>query len=201
MLKSLKLISAVGLSTIFSNEAAAQAACPDPIPDEVTPAQLIACVKKVKTEVDTLRSLATIPSGAVLAFDTLSPTVPAECPEGWRSHRELRGRMIVGAGVHSNTDENGIELSKHTIGDTGGAETHKLGKAELPPHEHNVGEFIGGGADQRVGGGPYTYVFPHGSIKPPHTPGNFVSGKTSGLLARAHNNMPPYLALLYCIKE
>lgn len=151
---------------------------------------------------DQLGSAGFIPSGAVLAFD-LSPQTPAACPDGWQSHRELRGRIIVGAGFHSNGDENGGDLSTHTIGDTGGAETHVLDVNQLPKHGHVLQAIVGkrplppDTADNFI----IARNWLGDGAKPlPHERPAITQTWAEGG-GKAHNNMPPYLALLYCIKE
>ncbi len=144
-----------------------------------------------------LGSAGFIPSGAILAFDTI-PNAPVKCPDGWNPHRELRGRMVVGAGKHSNKDEKGQPLNIYDIGAKAGEEKHLLTEKEMPSHNHQFqGSPISlygwskpspskvGIGDTTAHGGNYT---PSGAIT--NTGGNL-----------AHNNMPPYFALLYCIKK
>lgn len=214
MLRFTRVISAVGLSVLLANDGAAQAGCPDPIPDTPTPSQLVECVRKFNADLDAVRSLMAIPSGAVLAFDTLSPTVPVECPRGWRSHRELRGRMIVGAGKHSNKDENGGNLSQYEMGETAGSEGHILSVSELPAHRHTglTSGTNGHGNTSNAAQLGSGYQSPSFSIDTrdavrsdrhpiqPHSHDVNVNG-SPGLQGQSHNNMPPYLALLYCVKE
>lgn len=73
----------------------------------------------------------TIPTGAVLAFDTNN-----ECPSGWELYGKLAGRVLVGA------DED----KPH--GSIGGKETHLLTIAQMPPHDHGG---IYGGTSSKAG--------------------------------------------------
>lgn len=166
---------------------------------------LLSRVERLEEELAPFREA----KGAVIAFDR-SESVSGDaaagaCPTGWTLFRPAGGRTLVGAGQHQNVDMYGQLLRSYPAyldnhdNSVGGAETHSLKREELPDHEHNIGEYIGGGTDQRVGEGPFTYVFPHGSITD-RAVGNFSSGKTN-FAQKAHNNMPPYIALYFCKKE
>jgi microcystin-dependent protein len=89
---------------------------------------------------------------------------------------DLRSKMIVGQGQ-------GTGLTNRTLAATGGEETHVLSIAELPSHQHGIAGFVLGGA-----GGSTTNV---GSGSAATQPAG------SGL---AHNNMPPFLVMVYVIK-
>lgn len=167
-----------------------------------------------------------IPSGAVMAFD-LSPSSPVNCPSGWSSHRELRGRTIVGAGIHTNRDKFGVKISSLDVGANGGAEEHKLTQDEMPQHMHpetvalqdryiagvrtatNISSVNTGRVDlstgawskyfktgNGAGSTDYHIAFSTASQRRDLTLGAVSTGGNV-----AHNNMQPYLALLYCIKE
>ncbi|NOE36246.1 phage tail protein [Ruegeria sp. HKCCD7318] len=137
------------------------------------------------------------PSGAVVAFD-FSPTMPQACPEGWGTHRELRGRFIVGAGSpHSNKDSDGEQLADYEIGETGGTEVHTLLHEEMPKHSH---EFPAGISQGQVKDDSTTHWFDRGAKSTDRdiqSENVLVSKEGQGL---AHNNMPPYIALYFCKK-
>ncbi|WP_298937702.1 hypothetical protein [uncultured Ruegeria sp.] len=138
-----------------------------------------------------------LPSGAVVAFD-FSPTMPQACPDGWITHREIRGRLIVGAGgPHSNKGSSGEQLLSYEIGQTGGSETHTLTTEEMPEHSH---EFPSGISKGQATDNSTTHWFDRGgksndrNIQKSNV---LVSKEGQGL---PHNNMPPYIALYFCKK-
>ena len=99
----------------------------------------------------------------------------------------IEGRFLLGAG------------SGYGAGSTGGEATHTLTTGEMPEHSHTVRVYSG------VTNGGYSYVAKAGS--------NYVTSTSTGVTAsgtsysvgnmgtgengsgRAHNNMPPYLAV------
>lgn len=110
---------------------------------------------------------------------------------------DLRSRFIVGAGQ-------GNQLSHYNVAQTGGEENHALAQAEIPQHHH---EFPGD--DQlsqyvtQCGGStisPIAYDA-HSQLN-----GNahiYTTGPGQGLhegKGQAHNNLPPFYALIYIIK-
>ena len=139
-------------------------------------------------------------SGAVVAFhwDDLTPE---KCPDGWEPFKQVRGRVIVGAG---KSEEN-PPLSEHPFNQIGGTERHKLALEEMPEHTHSViakyetrtvkewGFSVSGGegsslridADDRA---------PWEGIK-----GTLIAD-TAGK-GDSHNNMPPFIALYFCKKK
>jgi len=93
---------------------------------------------------------------------------------------DLTGRVAIGAGTGDASD-----ATAHALADKEGTETHILSIAEMPAHDHKVGDssnfFADGVAGQRVG----------------TTGAN--SGSTGG--GGAHNNLQPSLTLNYIIKK
>jgi len=118
------------------------------------------------------------PSGAVMSFDL------AACPEGWTQLTAANGRTIIGTGNSGATG-----AIPHTLRQTGGEETHLLTISEMPSHTHLWGtdDYSGatGGKNQRDANG-----------------GTVWSAETSATGgSQSHNNMQPYLTLLYCKKN
>lgn len=130
----------------------------------------------MKLELSELRRALDIvaPTGAVIAFNLES------CPRGWTPYEQASGRFIVGV-------SNGSQSSQKPLGQTGGSETHRLSIAELPSHDH--GGILGG--DGKKAGMLNDWAY--------HAAG-YVRIKPQGG-GQPHNNMPPFLAQLYCIKN
>lgn len=139
---------------------------------------LYACIEKLAEE---LEARPIIPSGAVVAFDR-------RCPDnGWDLFDRAGGRFVVGAGHHANKDTNGQQLEiyeKEFL--NGGEEKHTLTVEEMPSHSHSEQtHFVGAG---RAGSGDGAY----GTSTAPTSP---VGS------SQPHNNMPPYIALFFCVKK
>lgn len=120
-----------------------------------------------------------IPSGIICAWAGSEDDVPIgwHLCDGNESTPDLRGRFILG------------NSSSHSIGSTGGEETHKLTVGEMPSHSHNTywgnelanqGSYIG-----RASKGSFTVI-------------EVATGSEGG--STAHNNMPPYYVLAYIMK-
>lgn len=121
-----------------------------------------------------------VPSGAVMAFD-----LPTKCPDGWSQFIDADGKSIIGVGNTRNYREQG------------GNSTHQLTVDEMPSHKHSfTGDPIS------IGGwnGDITYDVSVGdySANGSITPSGVISTEGG---SRPHNNMPPFLALYYCIKK
>jgi len=121
-----------------------------------------------------------VPADAVMAFDA------AACPPGWEEFPGAAGRVVLGAG-------DGAGLTPRTLGETGGEEDHQLTNAEMPRHHHHVGPIKRG-----VGGVPASdwNIVPSKNI----VYDDAYWETTYQGMDQPHNNMPPYLALLYCKK-
>ncbi|UES60239.1 hypothetical protein GFK91_31495 (plasmid) [Roseibium aggregatum] len=131
-----------------------------------------------------------IPSGAVVAFLSAESD---PCPgKKWNIFNEAKGRFIVGAGQGAQSG-----LTDKKVRATGGEERVKLSIEHMPEHRHAVYPHAGvkSDHDKNWDGAPTEGVDAGG--------GNMVSEATTGIAGgdSAHNNMPPYLALYYCIKE
>lgn len=122
-----------------------------------------------------------VPSKAVVAFHA------ASCPEGWKEVEFAKGRFIIGVG------ENPGLTPRHLL-ENGGEEQHKLTIEEMPKHKH-IKEHIGlykqdeygfGGSERNV------YLDPNNKMEA-------MSDERGA--DKPHNNMPPFVALLYCEKE
>ena len=119
-----------------------------------------------------------MPSGAVMAFDL------DQCPAGWSEFKLAKGRTIIG----TKGNENG--LTNRNRGDFGGAETHQLTIDEMPNHSHTINLYDHYKYDS------YNLV--------PGSSYNSKRGSTTTQSAggnKSHNNMPPFVTLLYCKKN
>jgi microcystin-dependent protein len=109
-----------------------------------------------------------------------------------------RGRTLIGVGL-------GTGLTQRNLAATGGEENHQLTIAELAAHTHTVASHA-----HQVGSNSFTYAA--GSSGPVYSATNAPGGAAwnSGNTAPntnsigsdgAHNNVPPFLALNYIIKN
>ena len=108
---------------------------------------------------------------------------------------DMRGKSAIGtndSGLTAGEDEG---FTTRAEGDTGGAETHTLVKAELPPHSHgsystpppaSTPPPTGGKGQQRSAGNPRA------------APYRTVTSRAAN--PRAHNNMQPFVTMNFIIK-
>ena len=122
-----------------------------------------------------------IPDGAVVAFTTTS------CPSGWLPYGPASGRFIVGVGRDSQYDRYGAEQPEFTAAETGGSRTHVLTVDEIPGHDHAYTFSSGNGSPQHI-----DYSANEFGFKDQTSPTSSTGG------GQAHNNMPPYIALMVC---
>lgn len=125
---------------------------------------------------------ARVPSGTVAWFNL------PDCPTGWGLFHNARGRTIVGAGNTDNRDQRGVLIPNWRHGEVGGEESHLLSVEEMPPHNH--------------GGWPvgsYEHTAAMGNTPPHHSVLNKQIETQGGNVP--HNNMPPFVALLPCVKN
>ena len=132
--------------------------------------------------------------GAVIAFDRSEEDA---CPRGWRKFQPASGRFIVGAGVNTNFDQNGVELTDYPslIDDdakaVGGEERVTLVEGETPNHSHGFESALVG---TQLPWGDSNHAVPTTVYSPNHKKDfSFGGGKP-------HNNLPPFVALFYCQK-
>ncbi len=119
-----------------------------------------------------------VPADSVVAFNL------KDCPIGWSPFDEAKGRVILGAGI-------GNGLSKRRFNSTGGEEAHTLRGNEMPAHKHQLWTYDNNpkNGSHEIGTGSYGRdLFPE----------EFTESSGGG---NPHNNMPPYIALTYCIKD
>lgn len=143
-------------------------------------------------------------SDAVIAFHR-SETNPGACPRNWSLYKEAGGRMIIGAGNHSNA---GLTVYPSFVdnpaGATGGEENVTLSVAQMPAHRHGIPMVTAPHGYLDIGLGTNAPYFDYkrrsdvatkiGDSRPDQ--GVYASGGN-----QPHNNMPPYIALYYCKKD
>lgn len=105
---------------------------------------------------------------------------------------DMRGRTPIGVGTGTYTG-----ATAHTLGVTGGAQTHTLSINQIPTHGHpGIHWNSPTGAEWSDSGSArngYASTIPPGKI----ATGSWYAGNTGG--GQAHNNMPPYIAITYII--
>lgn len=121
-----------------------------------------------------------VPSGAVMAFDR------QRCPDGWSNYDALAGRAILGAG-------RGVGLTTRRVGDRGGEELVTLSLAQMPQHRHSNPTT---GSNQVIEEISALAIDGRGSYGPQHARPTEAAGQS-----QPHENMPPFLVLLYCRKN
>lgn len=135
-----------------------------------------------------------IESGAIVAFDGTS-----KCPSGWSVYTKAESRVIVGAADSSpGKGADGIALNAHKAGTTGGQETVTLAVSNLPPHTHKYNDIY--------------YSENTGTVTVPNNFGSKGSDNDNKGLQitrttiadsntpTAISNLPPFIALTYCVK-
>lgn len=95
---------------------------------------------------------------------------------------DLRGRTVIGAG-------SGAGLTPRNVNASGGAESHTLTVAELPPHQHRLSTFPGSTTPAQSIVQYATQPYATGAARYTYAAGD----------GAAHNNMPPFVALKYCV--
>lgn len=147
----------------------------------------------LKQEVEGLMNT-NVPPWAIMAFNS------SICPSGWTELTSAKWRTIVGL--------NGSDSSFDVLAETGWAKTHTLTLAEAPSHNHSgkTGLWIdySGTNAYRDYNGVWTsprYIYAWDQLN--------VSGQLqdhkhtipSEGWNQAHNNLQPYIAYLYCVKQ
>jgi len=114
------------------------------------------------------------PTGTIMTFNLGS------CPNGWTKYTSANGRTIIGTS------------GSYGLGSTGGATTHTLTDAQMPSHTHGIPLGQGGG-----------WNYPGGTIaqRSYYNGAEYTDVSGSAGSGQPHNNMQPYIALLYCQKN
>ena len=124
-------------------------------------------------------------SGPVFAFDHASVSDFDACPEGWEPYDGAEGRFILGAGQ-------GPLRGLVGAGEDGGEEEVTLTVAQMPVHNHETVR------RQSESNQTNDFVMASGDAIPLEEGGVDTSPAGGG---RPHNNMPPYIALVFCTPD
>lgn len=150
--------------------------------------------------------------GSVFPYITSSP--PSNCLDcdGTTYNRvdypdlyaALDGAFIIDSDTFNVPDLRGVFVlgvsGSHAIDSTGGSETHTLTVGEMPSHSHNdLGHL-----HTEITALPNVTTIGPGAPQPTAIPGAGVTGISNAVLDntggdQAHNNMPPFRALKYCV--
>jgi hypothetical protein len=161
--------------------------------------ELVKDNSNLRQRVGEFSSDSSLPSGIVAAFD-----LPNGCPEGWAIFEPAISRVIVGAVGPSRSmqvptsDMHGSRLSARQYRSDGGEEGHVLKLDELPKHSHSFRLGMATApaqneSDQRL-------MRASDSARG----GSTLTGGTGpgdNLQGEPHENMPPYVALYFCMKR
>jgi hypothetical protein len=158
-----------------------------------------------------LQGSVSLPEGSVIAV------AADDCPPPWRMYRQAQGRFLLGAGPGGNRDGDDAWLTPYRAGATGGRAGIALTLADLPPHLHrlSIGKSTSGFGDHpfALGGvfdadvgitAPFAvhrYPKSMGREKPVEAMESVGGVVTSDgtVKARRHDNVPPFVALTFCI--
>ena len=135
-------------------------------------------------------------SGAVVAFNR-DRQRGSICPRGWSYFEAAGGRLIVGAGEHDNGLRKYPSFVENPSQAIGGEESHVLTLDEMPRHNHANGAYqylmMSNGDSTTNGRG----------LDPTRGEPNLMH--IGEIVAQGgdqpHNNLPPYVALYYCLKN
>ena len=125
------------------------------------------------------------------------------CPHGWDDYDKAGGRFIVGAGEHTNKDDSGSEILSSNLESTGGYQAVAITEAQMPRHSHSLaaGPSDWDGQVGSLNAGNVREIGGHtgfsGYVRNNAAGQEFVE-LTGG--SEPHTNIPPFVALSYCIK-
>lgn len=159
-----------------------------------------------RTSLSDLVSSIELPSGLIAAFSTQHET-PSGCPLGWEFYRHAGGRFLVGAGNHANRDASGRSLNIYSLSATGGQELVELTIPQMPGHRHSFQDFFylqdaesARLADVQTQNIVRTNDGASGGDR--NNVGWYRESLTNSQgSGEGHNNVPPFVAVLFCIKR
>lgn len=122
---------------------------------------------------------------------------------------DLRGRFVVGVNDNTAGSTKSEYWQLYAVGATGGEESHKMTKAEMPVHEHlyrfdkdyySESKWNAGGWKAATGGKGVSSYSGSGGIQSTGTAGGDSTDSTAGTDNSPHENRPPYYALYYIMR-
>lgn len=125
-----------------------------------------------------------LPAGIILSYNNIVPPLGWKLCDGSPGTPDLRGRFILGA----NTTTSGLPggLNSRSINTKGGLETVSLSLSQIPEHGHQNIDYVNQTTDDGCCG-TTKYSGP-------------IDRAWDGHMGAAHENMPPFYALVYIIK-
>jgi len=171
------------LVSLFMASENAIASCADRLTRSSDADFLIQCIVEMSNEINKIRLKQNIAINELIPRGAVIPFEKNECPSGWEKYTQATGRMIIGAGRSDG-------LTARTYLEKGGEEKHKLDISEMPNHLH-------GGTFRSSG---FSFEHHQNNSRLPGQIYRFDRNTTPTGGGAAHNNMPPYIALTYCIK-
>lgn len=129
-----------------------------------------------------------LPSDAVVAF-----AKEDGCPVGWSEYQLAAGRFIVGVGRHSEHNRYGNPVATKKVGEKGGEDQVKLKIDHMPSHSHQV--------PSRGNPPEPEKIFALKAAARGHHIGRHSRPTDTTGGNQPHDNMPPYVALLYCKRD
>lgn len=151
---------------------------PDPALDGVTMDMVYAAIAEAMAGAG-----GGVPAGTIVDWSGAADNIPdgwALC-DGTNGTPDLRGKFTLGAGP------------SYEVGATGGEETHKLTKEEMPAHSHTANGFD---SSFESSGTKRAKFF--GTLTSGGTVVSQTVGSSGG--SQPHNNMPPYYVLAKIMK-
>lgn len=137
--------------------------------------------------------------GAVVAFNRSEKD--GACPIGWRYFEPAAGRFVVGAGRSANADGSGVSVAQYPSytddpqSAVGGEATVTLTERQVPRHVHALPMLE---ERSELSGSSYP-VFSNQNTHPSRPGTNATLNTQPAGGSSPHNNLPPYIALYYCI--
>lgn len=153
-----------------------------------------------------------LPAGSIMAWGTNTPPANWLLADGAAVSRSVYSSLFAVIGTTYGTGDGTstfnlpdlrgrVPVGKNagtfgTLGATGGAETHTLTEAQIPPHTHSWSAQSTGDVNDYIGGSVASFGI-SASYNSATNYGSFLSNTGGG---QAHNNLQPYLVVNYIIK-
>jgi hypothetical protein len=135
---------------------------------------------------------ATVPSGAVIAFDS-----PIGCPAGWRAYDLASGRFLIGAGKPTD-----LSLTSYAYRTIGGAEKIQLTQPQLPPFTITYPVFRSNEFSLQNSGYPGYRFIGQAAREAASGASGILTSEQSDPVGKGQyiDIRPPFVAMLFCVK-